>query len=481
MAIKSKNVKIPLVDQHYQTKSIDQNTRKLINMFVVPAQSESKFPQVAYSTPGLTTFCTTFSANGEVRTSHLYHNTAYAIIDDRFCIIDAIGNATQLGTLNSASGFAQMASTNTQIAMIDSGAGYVYTVATGVFAEITDADFPDSPQSIAAMDGFFIVSTTNTHNFQISGLNDGTSWSALDTETAEADSDNIVALHSRQKELFIFGDVTMEIYINTGNTNFPFERQADGVLPIGCAARESIASAFKSLFWLASSKNGANQVYALSGNQLQVISTDAIASAISDLSAVIDAVGYVYEQDGFEFYVLTFPEGAKSFVYCITTGLWHEWSSFSAGLDIAHRGNCHIYAYSKNLIGDRLTGNIYELSTSTYTENGNIIKRALTTAPLYIDNHNITLYNLRFDIAPGQGLATGQGSDPSVMIFVSRDGGHTFGTQITRSAGAIGEYLARVELSRVGSARSFVFRLEMSDPIKWEILGATAMIEIEGV
>ena len=481
MAIKSKNVKIPLIDQHYQTNSTDQNARQLINMFVVPAQTESKFPMIAYPTPGLTTFCTTFSAGGEVRALHLWHNVAYVIIDDRFCIINSVGNATQLGTLNTASGFAQIASTNTQIGMIDSGAGYIYTVATNVFAEITDADFPDTPQSLAARDGFFIVSTTNTHDFQISSLNDGATWSALDTETAESDSDNIVALHATQKELFIFGDVTTEIYINTGNTNFPFERQADGILPIGCIARESIASAFKSIFWLAGSKNGANQVYALSGNQLQVISTDAIASQISSLSAVSDATGYVYEQNGFEFYVLTFPEAEKSFVYCITTGLWHEWSSYISGNNVSHRGNCHIFAYNKNLIGDRITGHVYELSRTTYTENSNTIRRTLTTAPLAIDNHNITLYNLRFDIAPGQGLATGQGSDPTVMLSVSRDGGHTFGSQITRSAGAVGEYLTRVELSRVGSARSFVFRLEMSDPIKWEILGATAMIEIEGV
>jgi len=81
---KSKNVKIPLIDQHYQTNSTDQNARQLINMFVVPAQTESKFPMIAYPTPGLTTFCTTFSAGGEVRALHLWHNVAYVIIDDRF-------------------------------------------------------------------------------------------------------------------------------------------------------------------------------------------------------------------------------------------------------------------------------------------------------------------------------------------------------------------------------------------------------------
>jgi len=77
----------------------------------------------------------------------------------------------------------------------------------------------------------------------------------------------------------------------------------------------------------------------------------------------------------------------------------------------------------------------------------------------------------------GVGLATGQGSDPQMMISISRDGGHNFSAVRNRAIGAVGEYQTRTRLNRLGQGRDFVFKISISDPIPVSIIGAYVRAE----
>jgi hypothetical protein len=67
----------------------------------------------------------------------------------------------------------------------------------------------------------------------------------------------------------------------------------------------------------------------------------------------------------------------------------------------------------------------------------------------------------------GMGLDGGvAGSDPQVMLRISRDGGRTFGPERWRSAGKIGEFRRRAAWNRNGRARDWVFRVRLTDPVK---------------
>jgi len=81
------------------------------------------------------------------------------------------------------------------------------------------------------------------------------------------------------------------------------------------------------------------------------------------------------------------------------------------------------------------------------------------------------------DLERGQGLATGQGSDPIVLLRLSRDGGQTWGEEIRMSAGAMGAYTTRVLARRLGQARDTVFEVTVSDPIAWSLVGAWLDLE----
>jgi len=100
---------------------------------------------------------------------------------------------------------------------------------------------------------------------------------------------------------------------------------------------------------------------------------------------------------------------------------------------------------------------------------------------------NGSLYNLnqwlflsRFELIcqAGNGLSTGQGSDPQVMLRISRDGGQTWGQELLMGTGKIGEYRARAFVNRLGRSRNTVFELSSSDPVFTAWLEATVDAEL---
>jgi hypothetical protein len=80
---------------------------------------------------------------------------------------------------------------------------------------------------------------------------------------------------------------------------------------------------------------------------------------------------------------------------------------------------------------------------------------------------NQWVYISRFELImqAGNGLSTGQGSDPVVLLRISRDGGQTWGTELQMGTGKIGEYRARAFVNRLGRSRNTVFELSSSDPV----------------
>jgi hypothetical protein len=72
----------------------------------------------------------------------------------------------------------------------------------------------------------------------------------------------------------------------------------------------------------------------------------------------------------------------------------------------------------------------------------------------------------------GVGKTTGQGSDPIIMLQVSKDGGHTWGNEIWVPFGKIGEYRRRAVWRRLGRSRDWVFKFRVTDPVKTVFVAA---------
>jgi hypothetical protein len=195
---------------------------------------------------------------------------------------------------------------------------------------------------------------------------------------------------------------------------------------------------------------------------------------IGQLQHTSDAIGYCYQQEGHNFYVLTFVTDNVTIVYDLNTGLWHKrgyWNKFT-GLNDADRGNCCVFWNGKNYVGDYKSGAIYELSLDCYTDNGNPIVRWRTGPHIEQDRKRLFFDEFELSMERGIGLTTGQGVDPKACLQWSDDEGNTWSNEYWNTPGKKGEYKSRIHWHRLGQARNRVFKVTVSDPVKWLLTGA---------
>lgn len=76
------------------------------------------------------------------------------------------------------------------------------------------------------------------------------------------------------------------------------------------------------------------------------------------------------------------------------------------------------------------------------------------------------------EMQAGVGLVSGQGDNPKVMMSISRDGGHTYGAEVVREIGKIGEYRRRAVFNRVGRSRDWLYRFRITDPVNTVFVAA---------
>lgn len=449
-----------------RSKAIDvQRTMNLFPELIESGMGKSKPERYAlHGTPGLELFATL--GLGPIRGMFVSDEDGGRMIvvsDDTLYNVSSAGVATSLGTVEDVPDPASIAYNGTQYLIISGTSAYILEGST--LTEITDSDFPDASQ-VVFMDGYFIVIQRNSQNFRISDLYDGTAWNALDFSTVEASPDQLVSIFADHSDLWLFGADKTEVFENSGDADFPFTRIPGAIVEQGCLAPFSVAKVGQSLMWLGSNFRGAGTVWASQGYTAQRVSTHAVEFAIQGYTSPEDAVAYSYQEEGHEFYVLTFVTDNATWVYDITTGLWHERGYWNPPSFEAHRGKWHVYAFGKHLVGDHSNGKIYESSLDTYDDDGDEIKR-LRIAPHISHEHQWIFHSLlHIDMQVGVGVPGGQGADPQMMMRFSDDGGNTWSNTQQVDIGQDLGYNTRVQFRRLGRSRDRVYEISITDPVK---------------
>ena len=424
-----------------------------------------------YPTPGLKRLAVVGTGpcrgNGE-----RFKGDAYFVSGNQFFKIDHNNVTTVYGTINTTSGRVYFAKNTSQLMFVDGSDGWIFDGTT--LTQITDPDFPANPTTVTMLDGYFIVNDSGTGSFYISALRDGLSWSAADSAVAEANPDSLKNLIATKKDLYLFGDITTEVYYNSGNADFPFEPYQGGVIEWGIRAPDSLVRMDNTLYWLGQNEEGGNMVLRATGLSAQIVSDSDINWQLSQLSKTDDAVAFAYQQGGHTFYELSFPTAQKTFVYDVGEQMWHTRSSKNDG---RHRAEGHVYFNNKNLVGSYSDGDIYELDPDTYTDDGDAITRVRRAAVIGKDRNRLFHYRLEVDFEFGTGLVTGQGQDPQAMLRWSDDGGHTWSNEVWRSIGKIGEYSHRAVWPNLGQAYYRIYELTVTDPVKVVIVDAHLDVE----
>ncbi|MFC4275564.1 packaged DNA stabilization protein [Achromobacter aloeverae] len=461
-------MKVPLISGAYQAKSIIANAQRCVNLYVEKNPQDAPFPTTHYQTPGLVKIAESsdfgwrglyFASNG----------TLYGVCGQTFYAIGSDWSLTQLGSVSSIDSMVYMADNGTTLLAVDgTEQGYTVTLADNTFGSVTDLGFYGGT-TIQYADGFFILNRPGTTQFYISLAFQAT-FDATDFAGKTGFADKLLTLAVTRLYIFLLGQWTTEVWVNSGNATFPYQRMPGTFIQHGCAAVDSVAQMDGAIYWLAQSPQGKCMVVHTEQYEAVRISTHAIENEIQSYPRIDDARGYTFQLEGHFQYVLTFPSAQKTWVYDLSTKEWHEWLWLDEqGVFKRHRSNCFAYAYGTPVVGDWENGKLYRLDMDAMTDDGAPISR-LRSFPHMVDDGNRVAY--REFIADFQ---VGEGADfEEVPVFLrwSDTRGASWGNHIRESFGLEGDYLKSLQFQRLGMARDRVFELSWSAPVKTALNGA---------
>lgn len=460
----SKLASIPLFGIGNQGKSANATAQKRVNLYVEVQKDAEKHILTMYPTAGLVGFADIGST--PIRGVYETSDAAYVVHQATLYKVLNNGSYSSKGTLSTNSNRVDIAFNGTQLLIVDGANGYTFNVNTEVFAKITDVDFPGADTCIFK-DGFFIINKPNSGQFYISTLYDGASWEALDFATDESSPDNIVRVFEDGGDLIIFNERTTGFYGNSGAVDFPFSRIGSSSLEWGLAARWSLCKFMDSVVYLRKNRLGQAQVCMQSGTNVTAVSSTDMDTVMAGYANIADATAFSYMLGGHPFYQINFPSAGESWLFDGQSQSWSKLES-SGG---RHRAEMLFNLVNKPYVTDYENGKIYRLDPDTYTDNGAFVVREFTSRHQSTGNYS-RLAKVWLEMEAGVGLQTGQGSNPQIMMTVSKDGGKTFSNEQWREFGRVGEYTARPQWNRLGRARDWVFKFRVTDPVKTVFLNA---------
>lgn len=343
-------------------------------------------------------------------------------------------------------------STPDVVAVRESGGAYVLTSTT--VSSYPDADLPATVNSVDFMGGYFLFSLPDGRLFA-SELN-STAINALSFTTAEARADGLRRIVVQGNIAYAMGGSTIEPYLNVGTSPFPLQR-SPSVLPTGLLTTMAVAgyeeSWNRALYYVASDFT----VRSLSGYSDAVVSTPDVQRFIAASTAsAIEML--VFQWDGRGYVAISSNIG--TWVLNVNSGSWHERVSASLSRWRAQRS---VYSGSAWVMGDTASGYLQSPS-ATLTEAGAALGGYIQSGPLKNFPANISA-KLNADFTE---------ASLDMLVSWSRDGGKTFGSELTRSL--TNTEKAPVSVSNLGrsSQHGFTVKFRWTGSADFTFMGATA-------
>jgi len=469
-------INIPLSRQVFVNSAKTPNGQLLQNMYSVPNATGETSDYTLRQRYGSKLF---------VDTGELIRG--FAVIKDVFY---AVGT-TNIRTYNSSgtllSSVAFTTSTAQYFRILDNASGQVafldtlngtYRVLEG--GTLYSPSFPSgfTSNAFVYMSGYFIFNKIATQDFFISKLLDGRTFNALDFSNAVEKSDNVIGLASTSSHLYIFGTDSVEIFQNTDNVDFPFQKvNGASNTSVGAFNFTSIVSELGSVFFLSRD----SCVYEINGYDVKKISTVNIDTEIRNIiDSQINVRSYVFVENGMYFYALTIQlndnVSGSTFCYNLMTKEWHKRKT--AGFEFWRM--VQPLTFNNKSYGFIGTA-IYELTNTEFKDvvfsNNVNLERIFTTEFIEADSKRVIHHAIQVIITTGT-TDTGLGT-PTISMSYSDDGGFTYSTARTKSLGDNLQYGRKVEFRNLGISRKRIYKFEITANVEISVSNCKARLEVE--
>ena len=181
-----------------------------------------------------------------------------------FKITDKTGTMTEVTQDSLLSGYRpSFAETGTYLFMCN-GQNLLNTDGVTQVAKIDDGDAPGGT-SLGFLDTYVLSNVPGSSTFRFSNPGAPLEWPALNFASPEGRADSLQAIFVKDRQVFLFGDKTTEVWFNDGSS--PFSRRNDIFIESGCFAKYSIADCDGTFIWMDDNA----QVVALTGSKPEVI------------------------------------------------------------------------------------------------------------------------------------------------------------------------------------------------------------------
>lgn len=511
--------KIPLVGGFYEDSALQFDAQRCVNMYPVGAEvTNGKSSSKLKNTPGLKGF-TTEAMNFTGAT--VFKPAGFHVTSDgrlfMFTYVHFFGDFMygweifEDGSTNEFIGglpltapfdFVKTADNGTVISIVAGVRSAFYNLNTGVFSQMTDPDFPAGVFDVVYKDTYFIWLDSATNRFYISSSNatdPANCINALDFGTVESNPDDLAGIIGIGNEVAIFGTRTIEFFYNSGNVDFPFSRNSGVTQEIGTLSIRSISKINNEVYFLGNNDAGYGIIYKMNGYQPERISTHAIEIELRKSSDLSEVIAYTYQDEGNYFYIITIVDIDKTFCYDSLSGLWHERTQLDGVNYVRHPVTYQAFAFGKNIVSDNISFSVngtdslalYELDMEykkddfiqsvgagpfyTIVYDSKTIRRQRTLPHFTQENKEIQYNYFEMDVQKGVGNV--DDANPEITLNISRDGGMTYGNDITMPMGASGAYMQRARADMLGMARDSVFKITSDAPVQQEWF--TAYIDFE--
>ena len=340
---------------------------------------------------------------------------------------------------------------NAQIFFCSGGIGYViqvgYTPSAAVLIPVVISqgsspaiDFFGASYA-TFQDGYILVVTPNSNQFQISGddnvpVGNAGIWNAANISIQAGQADNLVAIISSREYVRLLGRRRSQVYQNIGAAGiggFPFQSYNETFIETGCAAAFSLCDLGGPLFWIGQDARGQRAAWLDPAFQPQRVSNYAVEQQWQAYSTVEDAVAFPFIWMGHLMVQITFPTADKTWVYDVTESqsrrvhCWHErtYTDFT-GSQHARAERFHVFANELHLV-----------------------------ASSGVDGNPGAIYQYSNQIVPVD--------MPAMTLRWSNDAGETYGPEYQLQTGAVGQYGRRVYMTRLGYGRDRVYWLRSAE------------------
>lgn len=454
--------KIALAVGSNRDRNARNNSELLLNMMAVSHGGLAKEKFTLLGTAGFKTFHEFTGEN--ILGLHSVKEIVYVVTDKAFYKVEAAG-VSFIGAVSFLENPKKVSIEDNGFDIVFvAGNGYYYNIASGTLSDYNADPAYYPSDTVAFLDGYFIFNRRGTMQFFISNLY-STALDAIDFASKEANPDDLIGVACINRNLWLVGRRSTEVWSNIGSSTFPFLRIAGAVHEHGTSNHKTIAKLKNSIFFLGD--NGA--IYMSNGLQLQRVSNTSIEYRIRK-DKVSFAEAFTYSEEGNDFYCITI-NNLDTYVYDIKSGEWHNRSSERVRR-WRIKDMVQYNITNQNIGADFTNGKLYEVDIDIPTEDGEIITRSIYSVPIHNGVDYVTMNEFQID------MITGELKDPKkdaiIKIQFSDDGANTWSNIKEAKTGKLADYNKRVVFRRLGRFRERVMKIVYQEPTQLQVLGAYA-------